>query len=84
MKSVIEDQEGVLSTPVPAYFVSQLGDNAVVLSANYWVNSAKYIQVSRHTIKAVKVEFDKAGINIPYPQMTYHVVEKDNKTEGTK
>lgn len=84
MKKVIEDQKGVLSTPAPAYFVSQLGDNAVVLSANYWVNSANYVQVSRHTIKAVKIEFDKAGINIPYPQITYHIVEKDNKTEGAK
>lgn len=81
IKKVVEDQKGVLSTPAPAYFVSQLGDSAVVLSANYWINSADYAQVSRHTIKTVKIEFDKAGINIPYPQMTYHVIEKDNKTE---
>lgn len=81
IKKVVEDQKGVLSTPAPAYFVSQLGDSAVVLSANYWINSADYAQVSRHTIKTVKIEFDEAGINIPYPQMTYHVIEKDNKTE---
>ncbi len=76
IKKIVEDQKGVLSTPAPAYFVSQLGDSAVVLSANYWINSADYAQVSRHTIKTVKIEFDKAGINIPYPQMTYHVIEK--------
>lgn len=75
LKDIITSQENVVHDPEPLYFVSELADSAVVISCRYWIKSANYLGISTSTTEKVKAEFSKAGINIPYPQVTYHRVE---------
>ena len=72
LKTIIADQKGVVKTPEPVFFVSQLADSSVVISCRYWIESASYFSVSNTTTERAKSAFSDAGINIPYPQVTYH------------
>jgi small conductance mechanosensitive channel len=79
MKRVLDSDKRILRNPEPVYFVSQLGDSAVILSSNYWIPNSEFRDVSWNTIKAVKIAFDAEGINIPYPQISYHFAEDDKR-----
>ncbi|KAB0538990.1 mechanosensitive ion channel [Pseudochrobactrum algeriensis] len=72
LKTIISEQKGVLKTPEPIYFVSQLADSSVVISCRYWIEAPNYFTVSNTTTERVKSAFSDEGINIPYPQVTYH------------
>ncbi|MCF6370642.1 mechanosensitive ion channel family protein [Rhizobium halophilum] len=72
MLDIVRKDERVLDTPEPSAFVMDLGDSSVVLALRYWANSSVWWMTSRDITKAVKEAFDKQGITIPYPQVTYH------------
>jgi small conductance mechanosensitive channel len=79
IKRVLDADNRILRNPEPVYFVSQLGESAVILSSNYWIPNSEFRDVSWNTIKAVKIAFDAEGINIPYPQISYHLAESDKQ-----
>jgi len=81
LKEVVNAQDSVLKAPEPNYFVAELGDSAVILCCRYWVKNSEYWTVARNTTKMVKIAFDKAGISIPYPQMTNRLVEAAKQPE---
>jgi small conductance mechanosensitive channel len=66
----------VLPTPEPDVVVSELGDSAVVLRARAWVNTPDYWGMLFDFQEQAKKAFDLAGIEIPFPQRTVHVVQK--------
>lgn len=72
VKGIITAEPDVLPKPEPQFFVSELADSAVILSCRYWIKNSAFYDVSRRVNQAVKEAFDKNGISIPYPQMTYH------------
>ena len=61
----------VLSDPAPWAYVSELGNSAVAVTLRYWTKSADWWVTSREMTKAGKIAFDKHGISIPFPQVTY-------------
>ena len=46
-----------------------------------WVSTSNYWSVKFDFIEKIKLEFDKNGISIPYPQMDVHI---DNEKEEQK
>lgn len=72
MMQLAEAEPRILSDPAPSAFVDNLGDSAVMLTLRYWVASPDWWNTTRDMIKRVKLSFDKLGISIPYPQVTYH------------
>jgi small conductance mechanosensitive channel len=58
--------------------VSELADSSVNFVVRPWVKTPDYWPVYFDVTEAVKLEFDKASISIPYPQMDVHV----QKSEG--
>ena len=42
-----------------------------------WCNGAEYWGVKLDMTKAIKEALDGAGVNIPYPQRTVHLVKDD-------
>ncbi len=66
------DNAAVLSDPEPAVFVSALGDSAVNIGLRVWVNTADYLSSTWELTEAAKLNFDNAGLSIPYPQMDVH------------
>lgn len=58
--------------------VSELADNSVNLVLRPWVKTENYWPVYFDLLETIKVNLDKAGIEIPYPQLSLHVNSKDN------
>ncbi|GEQ97952.1 mechanosensitive ion channel protein [Iodidimonas gelatinilytica] len=73
MKSTVMADSRVLGDPAPTVFVDSLGDNSVNLVARFWCNAPDYWQMKWDSTKAIKQAFDKAGIDIPFPQRMLHV-----------
>lgn len=69
--SVIQDEEIVV-------FVSDLADSAVILGLRAWVRTEEYWATRWRLLEQIKMEFDKAKIEIPYNQLTVHLSEKDS------
>ena len=63
----------VLKEPAPEVVVFELGDNSVNLQVRAWVKPSDYWDVYFYLIENVKLEFDKNGISIPYPQLDVHL-----------
>ncbi len=53
--------------------VTELADSSVNFVVRPWVKTADYWKVLFEITETVKLEFDKASISIPYPQMDVHV-----------
>ncbi len=62
--------EGVLSEPAPAVVLCDLGDSSVNYSVRAWCEGVNYWGVKERLTAQVKRELDKAGIEIPFPQVT--------------
>ena len=48
------------------------GDSALEYTLRVWCNSADYWPLNFDLMEQVRDAFDKAGIEIPYPQMDVH------------
>ena len=70
---IAENNERVLKEPAPQVVVFELGDNSVNLQARVWVKASDYWDVYFYLMENVKIEFDKNGISIPYPQLDVHL-----------
>lgn len=73
LKNLIEADKRILKDP--AYFIalSELADSSVNIVVRAWVKAEDYWGVFFDMNRNVYEEFDKAGLNIPYPQMDVHV-----------
>jgi small conductance mechanosensitive channel len=63
---------GVLAEPAPAVATAGLDDSQVTVNIRPWAMSKDYWQVYSATLNAVKDALDKAGIEIPFPQIKVH------------
>ena len=50
-----------------------MADSSVNLTVRAWVESANYWKVFFNTNEEVYKEFNRNGINIPFPQMDVHL-----------
>lgn len=73
--NVIENAQYFNTSRPSSVGVSQHGDSAVVIDALAWCNNDDYYAAKYYMLEEVKKEFDKAGIEIPYPQMTVHTAK---------
>ena len=62
----------VLPTPAPTIAVGALAESQVTINVRPWAKNADYWSVYFETLKAVKDELGRAGIEIPFPQVTVH------------
>lgn len=80
VKKTLEEVAGchslTLATPAPAVRVSSYGDSAIEYSLRVWCATENYWTVYYDLMEQVKGAFDKAGIEMTYPHMNIHVVEK--------
>ena len=73
MTKIAENDSRVLKDPAPQIAVSEHGDSSVNFVFRCWVNSVDYWGVFFDVQEKVKLEFDQAGISIPFPQMDVHM-----------
>ncbi len=71
--SIINSDEKFLKTPEPLVVVSGHKDSAVEITVRVWCNTCDYWDLYFFMQEQVKLEFDKAGINIPFNQVDVHI-----------
>ena len=73
LESLLKSDNRILNDPAYMIVVSELADSSVNLVVRAWCNSADYWGIYFSMQEKVKLEFDKQGISIPFPQRDVHV-----------
>ncbi|MGB5360761.1 MAG: mechanosensitive ion channel family protein, partial [Eudoraea sp.] len=69
---ICKEQTTILKDPEPQVFVGELGDSSVNLTLRFWANNEDFWAVHFFVIEELKSRFDKANIEIPFPQRVVH------------
>lgn len=70
---ILAEHPKVLEEPAPQVAVSELADSSVNFIVRPWVAAGDYWAVRFEVTERIKIELDKAGISIPYPQQEVHM-----------
>lgn len=73
LQQIAETDERVLKDPAPQILLGELADSSVNFIMRVWVKSGDYWPFNFDTMEKVKIEFDKQGISIPFPQRDVHL-----------
>jgi small conductance mechanosensitive channel len=76
LEKVLKSDSRVLEDPKPVIAVSELGDSSVNLVCRPWVKPADYWGVYFDTLEKGKLELEKSGITIPFPQRDVHMYQE--------
>ncbi len=73
LMKIVKADKRVLKDPEPFVAVSELADSSVNFVVRVWVERTDFAAVKHDMLEKVKLEFDAAGISIPYPQQDLHL-----------
>ncbi|QGM80061.1 mechanosensitive ion channel protein MscS [Otariodibacter oris] len=73
---ILNENERVLKYPAPTIAVGNLAASSVQIFTRPWVKNGEYFSVQFELLEKVKIEFDKAGVSIPYDQLQLHMPEE--------
>lgn len=65
-----------LTKPEPSVRVSKYGDSAIEYAVRVWCATEDYWTVYYDMLEQVKAAFDRTGVEMTYPHMNVHVVER--------
>ena len=71
--SIMKADKRVLATPAPDVVVYELGAHSINLGIRCFVKSADWFGTKVTLLEQIKLGYDQAGINIPYPQQDMHL-----------
>lgn len=80
LHDIMQADSRVLKEPTAVIAVGALADSAVQLIVRPWVEASDYWAVYWDSLEQIKLQFDAAGIEIPFPQMSLHM--KPHKDEA--
>jgi small conductance mechanosensitive channel len=72
LTSKLNSEIDVLINPIQVLGVTKLGDNGITITIVAETQPMRHFEVERLLRKEIKNNFDKEGINIPYPQVVVH------------
>lgn len=73
LERILAEHPKVLDDPAPKVAVLELGDSSVNFVVRPWAKTSDYWDVYFDVTRAIKEEFDRAGISIPFPQRDVHL-----------
>lgn len=73
LEKIVKADERVLEDPAPVVALMELGDSSINFVVRPWVKREDYWPLKFDLNEKVKLEFDKVGFSIPYPQRDVHV-----------
>lgn len=79
LMKILTDRDDVLTDPAPVVEVHELGDSSVDFVVRPWVKTDDYWNIRWALNKKIKMELDKAGIGIPFPQRDVHLFIEDGQ-----
>jgi small conductance mechanosensitive channel len=77
LEKIVASHELVLDDPAHTIAVSELADSSVNIVVRVWAKTSDFWKVKFDLTESIKLEFDKAGVVIPFPQMDVHVHKTD-------
>ena len=77
LRNMLEADERVLKDPAVFIALSELGDSSVNFAVRAWVKAPDYWGLFFDINEKVYKEFDKVGLNIPFPQMDVHLHQQE-------
>lgn len=72
LTNILESNDKIIQNKGLTVAVSELADSSVNFVVRAWVNTPDYWGVKFDLTEQVKLQFDKEGISIPYPQQDVH------------
>ncbi len=81
LTSVLERDPRVLQDPAPTVAVNEQGSSAMIFAVRPWCKSADYLNLRFDLMEQVKLELDKAGIEIPYNKLDVYVTHEDGNND---
>lgn len=75
LSGLIKAHPMCLEDPAPAVFVGELGESSVNIFCRPWCKSDDYWTIYWDLTGQAKIEFDKSGISIPFPQRDVHLIQ---------
>jgi len=82
LSGIAESNPMIMKDPEPIIGVAEHGSNGVIMDLLAWCITDDYYDVKYYLEEEVKLAFDKAGIDIPFPQMDVRVCGNDTKNAG--
>ena len=76
LQGIADADPRVLRSPAPQILLSELADSSVNYIMRVWIKSGDYWPFKFETTEKVKLEFDKEGITIPFPQRYVHLFQQ--------
>jgi len=73
LERILAEHPLILKDPAPVVKLHQLADSAVNFVVRPWTKGGDYWTVYWDVTAAVKREFDRAGVSIPFPQQDIHI-----------
>jgi small conductance mechanosensitive channel len=74
--SVVNQHPQIVDKEKALVKISEHGDSAVIFLTLVWVLNADYHKVRLDLMESVKLAFDAANINIPYPHMDVNIINQ--------
>jgi len=75
IQSALAEVSGILESPKPDIFVSEMADSSVNFAVRPWCRPSDYWAVYFGVTEAIKKRFDADDITIPFPQRDVHLYE---------
>lgn len=72
LSDILSMDKRVMQEPAPVIVLGSLADSSVNMTVRVWVKSEDYWNVFFQTNETIYNEFNRLGINFPYPQLTIH------------
>jgi small conductance mechanosensitive channel len=77
LQGILKSDTRILSDPAPSIVVKTLNESSVDIQIRTWVNRPDYWDVYYAINEQIYATFNAKGIEIPFPQMTVHLADKN-------
>jgi len=87
----LQSSPQLLQQPAAVVLVDSLGEYSIQLIIRVWAKASDYSTARAELLENIKLDFDRAGLSLPYPQLGIHLdemspdrleLEKPAKTTG--
>jgi small conductance mechanosensitive channel len=79
LRRIVTDHPNTLDDPAPTVEVNELGASSVDFIVRPWVKTSDLWATRWELTKQIKIELDKAGIGIPFPQRDVRLFIEDGE-----
>lgn len=76
LSDIISAHPAVLASPEPTIKLHRLADSSVNFIVRPWVKTSDYWSVYWDVTREVKLQFDREGVSIPFPQRDVHIYQE--------